>query len=1040
VPSLHRALHRGGRILRFLAIVTLALEGLYVLAVNVFLSTTLFEKVVDATPESVDIHFTRGWSIVPTRVHARRLSIRGTDSHIEWILKLDEVEFECSLLALLRKEFRVTMAHGRGITFRARFKVASPAATSKLEAELPPIDSLGPVGLLPSEPPYAGASDDKKWNLWTVSIQGADAEHVREVWIEHARFLGEAHIQGGFYLKPIRRVEVLPSAVAIRAGSVLIDSRVALDNLVASADLALGSFDPRTSGSILRLLLLSGDASLEIPDVGDLGLTRGDGPALSGKVAVPHLGLRIVNGVVRNGSALQSKAYALTVREAKREISGEIDLTARVEHDRLAARVTVEDLKSSLLVEAPLLTVVLDSAELALGAPLGDLHAVVDIPDARLNDAARLSDVLGAESPLRVLGGELRGSGHGELWRREPHAAGRISVRGTALDLRAGEASVLGDAEMDASVDSLRLDTLVATGVHATLLIPEASLARAAAPKEPFIRLAGLRAHGDAVSHDFAQAFHSLQAEIEVPTIEFFDRDSLRSALGIRSSLRLASRRARLGASAQVRVDGNQVSGTLEAHASDVGLEGEGRRLTTALQTRVRAHASDWRRGVFTLDDARVVAAHVALADEGRSSGLTVRRIVVTAATGALRLDDPLRDLRFAVTVDGGHLVDPSVLHGLTPAGTTVTLRDDAGSIEGKLAGSVTEGVVQGRLSAAVRGVGITRAEVHVVGDAHASVDVARWDLEAQTLHGNAEVTLEQVSGGFDPRAVSPDFAVEAISLRLSTSALNLGRPALSGVDYDLDVKTAELIDARALNVFLPSSDILAIESGRAYARLHASGDARGNRGVVDVRLAQGGIVLGETHVLGDFELAVRAGEATATSAKGAAAVDLEGSRLALRHVRVTGASTDASDWTGDLMVESGRLRLGSAPRLEADLTLRADDANPLLGLLFRDSLSPTLASWTHMPTFTAVTHVVAEPQKLVVSELLASGGNLSVRGTMILRPRSAGGTEGGTQGAFVVHKGPWSVGVNLDSRGTSLRLFGLDGWYRSRVDELVPP
>jgi len=1037
VPRLQRALRRGGRIFRLLAIVALALEGLYIAAINVFLSTSLFEKVVDATPEAVDIHFARGWSLWPTRVYARELSIRGADSHIEWILRLDKVEFECSLLALLRKEFRVTMAHGSGITFRARFKVASPAATAELQQDLPSIDSLGPVAFLPNEPPDAGEEwDDKKWHLWTVSIQGANAERVREVWIEHARFVGDAHVQGGFYLKPIRSAEVLPATIAVHSGSVAIDSKIALDHVVASAELALSRFDPRTVGSILRLLSLSTDASLEIPNVDNLGLLSSDGPVLSGKVAVPHLGLRIVKGVLRDGSALQSNAPAMTVRDATRELSGAVEVAAEVEHDRLAARVVVEHIDTSLSVEAPLLTVALDSAELALDAPLGDLHAVVDLPDAQLADASRANELLGSTSPLRVLGGGLRASAHGEVWRRQPHATGRVSVRGTTLDLATSKLNVRADAAMDASLDSVQLDTLVASGVHATLLVRNASLARMVVPTEPFVRVPELRAHGDALDYDLAHPPHSIQAEVEIPTFELFDRDSVRAALGVTSLTRLASRRARLGASAKVRIEGNAISGTLDAHANDLGLEDAERHLTAAVRAQVRAHTSDWHRDAFVLDGARVVATRVGLTNGGSPPALTVARVTATAASRALRLNDPLRDLRFTATVDDGRLVDPSVLHGLTPQGTSVTLTDGAGTIEGSLTGKVSDRVVQGSLSVVARGFGVMGTKLHVGGDARASVDVARWDLRTKTLGGKAEVTLEQVHGGFTPSAVSPDFRAEAISVRASVNALELAHPSFSGVGYELDLKAAELVDARALNVFLPSTQILAIESGRAYASLHASSDAKGNRGVVEVRLAQGGLVLGETHLVGDFELAARARESTPDSAEDAAVVDLEGSRLALRHVRVTGASTDTSDWAGDVMVESGRLRLGTAPKLDADVTLRANDANPILGLLFRDTLSPLLASLTHMPTFTAVTHVAAEPHKVVVSDLLASGGSLTVRGTLVLRPHDGGGADG----AFVVHKGPWSVGLNLDSLGTHLRLFGLDGWYRSRVDKLLQP
>ncbi len=879
-------LGRVGRVLRVLAVGALALEALYVVAINVFLSTSLFDKVVNGTPDAVDIHFARGWSLFPTRVHARKLSIRGTDSHIEWILRLDEVEFECTLLALVRKEFRVTMAHGRGITFRARFKVASPAATPERQGELPPVDSLGPVAFIPDEPPYAGEWDDREWHLWTVSIANANAERVREVWIERARFLGDAHVQGGFYLKPIRKAEVLPSTVAIASGSVTLGSKVAIDRLAANAAVAIHRFDPRTTASVLRVVSVSTDASFEIPDLENLGLFR-DG-LVTGKVAVPRLGLRIDNGVLRDGSELQSSSPAIALRDATLRASGAVAVSAAVAEDRLAGRVVVEHVETSVSVEVPRVTVAIDSAELALEAPFGDLHAVVDLPEARLADATRLDGLLGSAS-VRLLGGELRGSGHGEVWRRDARASAEVHVQGERLDVVRKGLRLRADAAVDASVDSLSLDTLVATGVHAALVLPKASVASGAGP---LVRVRDLRA-------------------------------------------------------------------SLRAREYDVTHPG-------ALDADVQARALD------------------------------------------LELD-------------------------------VGTIRLRAGSLEASLAGRLRRRVVQGTASLVSRDLGVTGPKLHVVGDARARVEVARWDFGEETLGGRADVALSRVRGGFHPAAASPDFVAEAIALRASGANVPTSHLALSSfseLEYALEVTGAELIDARALNFLLPSDEILAIESGRAYASVRASGDRRGGRGVADVRLVQAGLVLGQTHFLGDFELVARARDPLPSSQGLRLGLDVEGSHLAMRNVSVIGSSTNASGWAGDLMVEAGHLRPFDAPRFEADLTLRANDANPLLGLLFRETLSPVLAGLTHMRTFTAVTHVVADPRELVVSDLLASGGSLSVRGTLALRPSSAGGTDG----AFVVHEGPWSVGLNLDAGGTHVRLFGLDGWYRQRALELTRP
>jgi hypothetical protein len=249
------------------------------------------------------------------------------------------------------------------------------------------------------------------------------------------------------------------------------------------------------------------------------------------------------------------------------------------------------------------------------------------------------------------------------------------------------------------------------------------------------------------------------------------------------------------------------------------------------------------------------------------------------------------------------------------------------------------------------------------------------------------------------------------------------------GVDYGLRVERAELADARSLNRFLPSPSIMALESGRAFlsADIATSGPARTAGGQIDLSLADGGIRLHQTHLAGDFALTVIAHGYDSQRA----VADLEGSHLAMRNVRVTGASTDTSAWSGDLMLESGTLDLGSTPGVEGDLTLHARDASPILGVLFRDSLPHFVAQLTDMPSLTAVAHLTVDPENIAISDLFVTGGDLALRGTYVAH-------EADRRAVFVVQKGPFSAGVSVDGDGAHVRLFGLDGWYASSQQALL--
>jgi hypothetical protein len=193
------------------------------------------------------------------------------------------------------------------------------------------------------------------------------------------------------------------------------------------------------------------------------------------------------------------------------------------------------------------------------------------------------------------------------------------------------------------------------------------------------------------------------------------------------------------------------------------------------------------------------------------------------------------------------------------------------------------------------------------------------------------------------------------------------------------------------------------------------------------VHLAEAGLILGDSHFSGDFALSVRA----VPSPGHDSLLDFGGSRLTMRNVRVKGTSTDTSEWAGDLTLTQGHLALDS-PKLDGELVLRARDASPILGAMFRNSLPRWVAGWTRMQSLTALSHVVVEPHELAVSDLIAAGGDISVRGTYALRRGAKG------DGAFVVHKGPWSAGLDVDAGESHVRLFDLDRWYRGRVRAIL--
>jgi hypothetical protein len=761
-PPVSRALTLGRVAKRLLLIALVAIAGgelAYVVAINVFLSTPLFERLVDATPKDVDIHFARAWSLLPGRVHAEGLSISGTDSHVEWVLRIDEIDFGCSLLELPRQVFHATWARGRGISFRIRLKPEAPAATPENLRDLPVIADLGAIPFVPDETPYPGLWDDAKWHLWRVRLDDVVADRVREVWFQKERFEGDARIAGSFRLKPMREVEVGPVHVDVRSGRVNTGGRTLVEPLATSVDFTLASFDPRTASSsdILRNVTLSVDARAELPDVGDLALNLPRSGQVRGRVEVPRLAVRLSRGALENGSHLDAHVANLLATDASHAVSGELSVTADVQDGKLSAEAHVERCDGDFVAHAPTISLAIESRSLGLDSPLRDVQGVLDLPELDVPHAADLQSYLPTSAPARIDGGSAKAALHVEASRPAKTIAGKITLLGHELAIVAGKVSGRGDVRADLVVEKL--------------------------------------------------------------------------------------------------------------------------------------------------------------------------------------------------------------------------------------------------------------------------------DLGRKSIAGRADVVLADVAGGFAPGAQA--FAVDHLDAHVSAGRLLLAKPSLEALDLALRIRGGRIDDVRSLRAFLPGSSKLRIDSGRVLisADVASSGASHGLGGEIELSLVGGSVDWDKTHVAGDIDVRAYLKSFREKTSE----LDLEGSRVALRNVRVDGSSTDTKAWNGDIVLPSGILALSSKPTFDGTIAVRARDARPLLAFLFRDSLPKIIGPLTDMPELTATMRVAVGSGDVEMSGLRAGGGDLSVRGTYAVR-------SGDGRGAFVVQKGPVSVGVNLDEAGAHVRFFDLDQWYGDLSRQAVLP
>lgn len=1016
------------RWLRALGVAILAVELLYLVAINVFLSTSLFEKVVDGDPSTIDVHFARAWSLLPGSIHAERLSIRGRDSHVEWILRLDRVDFRVSFLGFVRKQFHVRSARGSGIAFRLRQRVESPRATPEYVAKLPPIAGLPTLAFAPDEPPGKDVWSDADYRLWTVDLEDLVAASVREIWIDTARFEGLARIAGGFYLKPIRTVAVGPVHVDVAPGGrVAVAGQPTAEALSGSFVFSLSALDPRVAkgADVLHHASLSTDLRTDLPDLGGLPIWPDD-THVQGRVEARRVELRVTEGVVRDDTHIDVYGAFLSATFAGHQVVGTIAVTGDVTDRRLRFCAEGTDLRALDFMEVHHLRACGDSAALDLARPLTDLHAVVDAAEGELPDARVLDPYVPKGTPVRVVSGRARATLHVEVWVADKRAAGRATLLADDLDLQIAKVRGRGATTVDASFGSWSWETRHASDARLAIRLDDASIATIDAPARTLVRVrsVSLDAHGEDI--DVADPLRSFHAAIAMPGGEVIDEVFLRAYLPEGDEMHIEHGQAHFDARCDVDVTDHRAAGMLEVRADRVALAFRDLHLVADVFAHGVVHDWDWPRGDLAVDAARIDLRNIGLARASSPAAVTIAHLGVAASSPRFSFSDPLARARLAVAIEDGKVNDPTALDEFVPKGSTFTFVSDAGSFDVDLAADVTKHVAAGKLAVIARGMGIAGEKLLVAGDVRMDAAVERWDLDRQTIGVEAaEVTVDHVRGALERTARAADFTADRIALTVNAASFDLAHPSLRGVDYRLRVGRADLQDARIFNALLPREKIFAVESGSAQvsADVALSPSKRRGEGEVHVTLRDAAVRFQASHFAGQFTADARVVGFDPEHS----ALDLAGSRLWMRDVRVTGASTSTSAWQGNVLLRAGTLRFDPAPAMNGTLTIDARDASPVLALLLGDSLPRFLVGLTDMPRLHGSAELDLAPGLLVLSSLDARGGDIAVRGAYVVR-------DDHHLGAFVIEKGPFSAGLRFADDGPHIHFFGLEGWLRDQT------
>jgi hypothetical protein len=460
--SLRRCAHYLGVTAKLCLVVLSAAYLVYVFGINLFMSTGLFDMVVDADPKTLDIHFDRGWSVRPGRIHATNLSVRNRDGSYEWILHIREVQFDISFLALARQRFQVSNVHGAGGSFRMRSRLDPSEVTPDRLEGIPPIDGFPAVPIRPFQQCAVNEWDDARYHLWTIQLEGVRADAVREIWFDRYRLDGETSASGRFYLKPVRAVEVGPLHTEIRDTGLSVDGSWWVERLDSSGDFALPRFDPRTGGGsdLLQRMSLAVESHGTLPEVDRLPFPMPPETQLHGALDVRRLAMRLEGGRPLPGSIVDTAGPKVVLENGDHRVSSAIAATATVEErDQIAFHAIAGsahlERTGETVLRAPRVELTGNARRPLTGYSVEGLHLAVDSPDIEVPDVRVLEEYIPRSARVTLASGRAHAAVSGEAWADEGRAKGRASMQATDLDVSVGDVHMTGVMAAEARVASL---------------------------------------------------------------------------------------------------------------------------------------------------------------------------------------------------------------------------------------------------------------------------------------------------------------------------------------------------------------------------------------------------------------------------------------------------------------------------------------------------------------------------------------------------------------------------------------------------------
>ncbi|HKP55345.1 MAG TPA: hypothetical protein VJV78_01415 [Polyangiales bacterium] len=331
------------RVRKILLIAGLALLGLelvYVIVVNVLLSTGELASLMNQATDDIHLEIRSGWSAWPGRVHADEVQFRFEDRNLQFLVVVEHAVVDIRLWQLPAKIIHLTRVRGDGTRYLFRHKVEDLKGLERRVAQYAKIPGFSDPPLI--KDPRTPSLNDDEYNLWTIHLEDADVG-LRELWFQEYRYQGPGRARGGFRLQPERDAQTERCKLDLDGGTLTAGPHVVMKDFSGTLEAELDRHDPRQvmGEQIFGKISLKTELRGEMPNLdvtqlytqsdGGVQLERGAG---SWRVATDY-----EHGEWQKGSRVSFQTEGVTVRADKVSIASAGEASAEIVQGGRDARV-----------------------------------------------------------------------------------------------------------------------------------------------------------------------------------------------------------------------------------------------------------------------------------------------------------------------------------------------------------------------------------------------------------------------------------------------------------------------------------------------------------------------------------------------------------------------------------------------------------------------------------------------------------------------------------------------------------------------------